>query len=124
MALARGIQEKQDFNYSQNYYPVLDIDISSTMMTVEESLALLGALKHCNRIRNISFCLMTTTIRHQISEGKGLSRSYIHETSEAEVEKAELVKAFEHDSMDRKIILAFPDSFVKTTMTVACPHRH
>ena len=124
MALARGIQEKQDFNYSQNYYPVLDIDISSTMMTMEESLALLGALKHCNRIRNISFCLMTTTIQHQLSEGKGLLRSYIHETSEAEVVKAELVKAFEHDSMDRKIILAFPDSFVKTTMTVACPHRH
>ena len=99
MALARGIQEKQDFNYSQNYYPVLDIDISRTMMTMEESLAVLGALKHCNRIRNISFCLMTTTIRHLLSQGKELSISYTHETLkaelEAEVEKAGLVKAFD-----------------------------
>ena len=39
MSLARGIQEKQDFNYSQNYYPVLDIDISGTVMTMKESLA-------------------------------------------------------------------------------------
>ena len=124
MALARGIQEKQDFNYSQNYYPMLDIDISGTVTTMEEFLAVLGALKHCNRIRNISFCLMTTTTRHQLSQGKGLSSSYIHEIFESEVEKAELVKAFEHDSMDRKIILAFEDSIVKTTMTVACPHRH
>ena len=131
MALARGIQEKQDFNYSQNYYPVLDIDISSTIMTMEESLALLGALKHCNRIRNISFCLMTTTIRHLLSQGTtSLSSVYIRETLEAELEaevgkaELELVKAFEHDSMDREIILRSPDYFVKTIMTIACPHRH
>ena len=79
MALARGIQEKQDFNYSQNYYPVQDIDIPRTMMTMEESLAVLGALKHCNRIRNISFCLMTTTIQHQLSQRTRLSRIYILE---------------------------------------------
>ena len=113
MALARGIQEKQDFNYSQNYYPVLDIDIPSTMLTMEESLALLGALKHCNRIRNISFGLYTTTIQH-----------HIRETLEDEVEKAELVKAFEHDSMDRKIILIHPYFHSIIIMTIACPHRH
>ena len=124
MALARGIQEEQDFNYSQNYYPVLDIDISRTMMTMEESLALLGALKHCNRIRNISFCLMTPTIQLQLSQGKVLSFSDICETSEAEVEKAELVKAFEHDSMDRKIILTHSNFIKETMMTMACPHRH
>ena len=128
MFLARGIQEKQDFNYSQSYYPVLDIDISSTMMTMEESLAVLGALKHCNRVRNISFHLMTTTTRQLLSQGTRLSSSYIHvrETLEAEleaeVEKAELVKAFDHDSMDREIILRTPGYFVKT-MTIACPHR-
>ena len=114
MALARGIQEKQDFNYSQNYYPMLDID-TRTMMTMEESLALLGALKHCNRIRNISFFLMTTTIRHLLprhllpQEAWLILCSYNHETLvaelEAEVEKAELVNAFEHDSMDREIII-------------------
>ena len=133
MALARGIQEKQDFNYSQNYYPVLGIDISSTMMTMEESLTVLGVLKHCNRIRNISFCLMTTTIQHLLSQGKGLSSSNIRETLEteleseleAEVEKAELVKAFEHDSMDREIILTIPSAYkMRTIMIIACPHSH
>ena len=129
MALARGIQEKQDFNYSQNYYPVLGIDISSTMMTMEESLTVLGALKHCNRIRNISFCLMTTTTRHQLSQPAWqISCLYNPETLEAEleaeVEKAELVKAFEHKSMDREIIIKSPRFPVKTMMTVACPHRH
>ena len=133
MALARGIQEKQDFNYSQNYYPVLDIDIASTMMTMEESLAVLGVLKHCNRIRNISFCLMTTTTQHQLSQGKGLPSSDIRETLEteleseleAEVEKAELVKAFEHDSMDREIILTIPSAYkMRTIMIIACPHSH
>ena len=124
MALARGVQEKQDFNYSQNYYPVLDIDISSTVMTMEESLAVLGALKHCNRIRNISFGLITTTIRHQLSQGLSLSSSYISETMEAEVEKAELVKAFEHDSMDRKITLIRSYLLGIKIMTIACPHRH
>ena len=124
MALARGIQEKQDLNYSQNYYPVLDINISSTIMTMEESLAVLRTLKHCNRIRNISFCMMTTTIRHLLSQGRRLSSSYLYETLEAEVEKAELKKAFEHDSMDREINLTIPGSLVETIMTIACPHRH
>ena len=131
MTLARGIQEKQDLNYSQNYYPVLDINISSTMMTMEESLAFLGALKHCNRIRNISVCLTTATIRHQLSQGMRLLRIIIDKTLEAklkaelevEVEKAELVKAFEHDSMDREITLTVPGSLM-TIMTIACPHRH
>ena len=123
MALARGIQEKQDFNYSQNHYPVLDIDICGTVMSMEESLAVLSALKHCNRIRNISFYLMTTTI-HQHSQGKKLSR-YIHETLEAKAQKAELVKAFEHDSMDRKIILTHSSMLLETiVMTIVCPHRH
>ena len=123
MSLARGIQEKQDFNYSQNYYPVLDIDISRTMMIMEESLAVLGALKHCNRIRNISFCLMTPTIQ-ELQYGGRVSSSYVHETLEAEVEKAELIKAFEHDSMDREINLTSPGVLVRTVMTIACPHRH
>ena len=118
MSLARGIQEEQDFNYSQNYYPVLDIDISGTMMTMEESLAFLGALKHCNRIRNISLYLVATPIRHQLSQGTIFFSRYMHELLEAELEKAELVKAFEHDSMDREIILS------ATKMTIACPHRH
>ena len=133
MALARGIQAEQDFNYSQNYYPALDIDISSTVMSMEESIAFLGAFKHCNRIRNISFHLVTTTIQHLLWQGKELSSSYIHETlaaehkaevEKAEVEKAELVKAFEHDSMDREINLTIPGSLVETIMTIACPHRH
>ena len=123
MALARGIQEKQDFSYSQNYCPVLDIDISRTMMIMEESLAVLGALKHCNRIRNISFCLMTTTIRHLLSQGTRLLSSDIQTWKaelETEVEKAELVKAFQHDSMDREIILRIPGEVVETVMTIAC----
>ena len=122
-ALARGIQEKQDFNYSQNYYPVLDIDISRTMMTMEESLALLGALKHCNRVRNISFCLMATTIRHQLSQGTRLSSSDMQTLKaelETEVEKAELVKAFKHDSIDREIILRIPGEVVEAILTIAC----
>ena len=123
-ALARGIQEKQDFNYSQNYYPVLDIDISSTMMTMEESLAFLGVLKHCNRIRSISLCLVSTTIRHQLSQGRFLLCWYIHESLEAELEKAELVKAFEHDSMDREIMLICPNGHSDTKLTIACPHRN
>ena len=133
MALARGIQEEQDFNYSQNYYPALDIDISRTMMSMEESLAFLGALKHCNRIRNISFCLLTTTIRHQLFLlRKILLDICIRETLDAElkadleveVEKAELVKAFEHDRMDREIILKSLGYSMKTIMAIACPHRH
>ena len=55
MALARGIQHVQDFNYSQIHYPVLDIAITDTVLDMEESLAVLDVLKCCRCLRNINF---------------------------------------------------------------------
>ena len=66
MALARGIQQMQDFNYSQIDYPVLDIDISNTVLDMEQ----LGVLKRCSRVRNIKFTLLMYEDRNIATESE------------------------------------------------------
>ena len=103
IALARGIQQMEDFNYSQIHYPMLDIDITDTVLDMEQSLAVLGALKHCSRIQNIKFTLR------------------IYEDEDRDI-ATELRSAFVHEIMDRIIFLKYINYFYLEYVTIECPH--
>ena len=60
MALAGGIQQIQDFNYSQIHCPVMCIDITNTVLDMEQLFAVLDVLKNCHRILSITFTLINT----------------------------------------------------------------
>ena len=101
MALARGIQQMQDFNYSQIYFPpVMCIDISNTVLDMEQSLAVLGVLKCCSRILSIKFTLINTDEDRDV--------------------ETELASAFAHETMDRVIHLKDPT--YSSPVSIKCPH--
>ena len=55
LSFARKFQSMQDFNYNQNYFPPIDIDIDMTdiLVDTQSAEALLRELKNCNRVKEV-----------------------------------------------------------------------
>ena len=100
LSFAREIQLMQDFNYNQNYFSPIHIDMTDIPMDTQTAVAVLRELKNCNRVKKVE-------IRHT-----GVTNSEDTET--------ELKKSFEHHKIKRFITMRKDEKYYTST-TVEVP---